>query len=141
MPDHQGENNKNLFAVATQFLVKDVIAAAEYYRDKLGFQIGPYARHQEGEPPYFVLVTRDGFYLQLRICTVEPPRSNRTFDREGFDVYYFVKNVDELYREFKFNGAGIVHEPEDKYYSMREMQVEDNNGYLLAFGMPLAHER
>lgn len=140
MSNQPAQNNKNFFSVAPQLLVNKVIDAAEYYRDKLGFQIGPYARHEEGAPPYFVLVTRDGFFVQLRICAGEQPRPNKTFDREACDVYIFVKDVEALYHEFKRNGATIVNEPEDKYYSMREFQVEDLNGYLLAFGMPLAHD-
>ncbi len=137
MPVDQTQNDKNLFAAAPNLLVDDVIAAAEYYRDKLGFQIGPYARHAETDPPYFTMVHRDGFFIQLRVTAGDRPRSNKSYVSEACDMYFFVKDVEALYREFQSNHATIVQEPEDKYYQMRELQVEDRNGYVLAFATPI----
>jgi uncharacterized glyoxalase superfamily protein PhnB len=136
MPVDQTADGKNLFAAAITLLVDDVIAAAEYYRDKLGFQIGPYARHAEADPPYFTMVHRDGFYVQLR-AAADRPRSNKSYLSEACDMYFFVKDVDSLYREFKSNQATILQEPQNTYYQMRELQVEDKNGYVLAFATPI----
>ena len=47
---------------AAVLLVRDVAAAAEYYRDRLGFR---YDRLW-GEPPCFCIVWRDGNHLMLR---------------------------------------------------------------------------
>jgi hypothetical protein len=41
-------------AIAPSFLVKDVVRAAGYYRDKMGFEISPYF----GDPPVFTIVRR-----------------------------------------------------------------------------------
>jgi uncharacterized glyoxalase superfamily protein PhnB len=131
------ENGKNLFALAPNLLVNDIIVAAEYYRDKLGFQIGPYARYAETDPPYFTMVHRDGFYLQLRAAAGERPRSNKSYVSEACDIYFFVKDVDLLFSEFKSRQAIIVQEPENKYYQMRELLVEDHSGYVLGFATPI----
>jgi hypothetical protein len=47
-----------LTASAPVLLVKDVVAAANHYRDALGFR---YPRFY-GEPPGFVILNRDGMY-------------------------------------------------------------------------------
>jgi hypothetical protein len=39
MPEAKPSGAARLKKVAPQFIVPDVVAAAEYYRDKLGFQI------------------------------------------------------------------------------------------------------
>ena len=48
-------------AVAPVLLVRDVAAAADYYRDQLGFS---YDRLW-GEPPNFCMVQRDGLTVML----------------------------------------------------------------------------
>ena len=54
-----------------QLLVDDVVGAATFYRDQLGFQVGPFASHQgTDEPPIFVIVRRDGVQIHLRIVAL-----------------------------------------------------------------------
>jgi uncharacterized glyoxalase superfamily protein PhnB len=140
----EDKNGKNLFALAPNLLVDDVIVAAEYYRDKLGFQIGPYARSAETDPPYFTMVHRDGFFVQLRAAAEERPRSNNSYVSESCDMYFFVKDVDSLFNEFKSRQAIIVQEPANKHYQMRELLVQDRSGYVLGFATPIpppSHER
>ena len=51
--------------VSPLFLVPDVLKAAEYYRDVLGFSFNkPY-----GEPPCFVIVWRDCVDVMLKLAT------------------------------------------------------------------------
>jgi len=47
--------------IAPYFLVDDVVATANYYRDKLGFQ---YERFW-GEPPCFCMIKRSGIIIML----------------------------------------------------------------------------
>ncbi|MEM7364864.1 MAG: hypothetical protein AAF525_12640, partial [Pseudomonadota bacterium] len=51
-----------LQAINPYFLVDDVYATAEYYRDTLGFRFDQFW----GEPPKFVMVRRDGLQIMLR---------------------------------------------------------------------------
>jgi uncharacterized glyoxalase superfamily protein PhnB len=111
-------------------LVADVVKAAEYYADKLGFR----APHMWGDPPNFCMPQRDGCIVALN--QVGPDAGNRpnaTFDGR-FDVYFEVDDCDALFAEYRSSGADIVCEPEDMPYLMREFQVRDLEGHLLAFG-------
>jgi uncharacterized glyoxalase superfamily protein PhnB len=137
MQSEDTKNGKNLFALAPYLLVSDVIVAAEYYRDKLGFQIGPYARYNAGDPPYFTMVHRDGFHVQLRAAAGDLPRSNKSYVNEACDIYFFAKDVDLLFNEFKSRQAIIAQEPMNKYYQMREILVQDHSGYVLGFATPI----
>ncbi|MGH7949696.1 MAG: hypothetical protein ACREQF_10755 [Candidatus Binataceae bacterium] len=53
-----------LAAIAPQFPVSDVRKSAEWYRDRLEFEIGPYFE----EPPVFVILSRDGTRLMLSLA-------------------------------------------------------------------------
>jgi len=51
-----------LTASAPVLLVRDVVKAANHYRDAMGFR---YERFW-GEPPSFVILHRDGMYVMLK---------------------------------------------------------------------------
>lgn len=118
---------------ASYFLVDDVFATAEFYRDVLGFTFDEFF----GVPPSFVMVQRDDVNIMFR--QVRPPRTpvarpNRTVMDETFDVYVYVSNVDQLAAELRAKKADIVEGPVDRIYDMRELLVRDCNGYVIAFG-------
>ncbi len=52
--------------IAPFFLVADVVRAAEYYRDKLGFTIRGYFFE---DPPVFAMVGRDDQIVMLSLMT------------------------------------------------------------------------
>jgi uncharacterized glyoxalase superfamily protein PhnB len=115
--------------IAPVFLVDDVVATANFYRDTFGFH---YERFW-GDPPSFCMVKRFGGILML---TEKPGamRPNHLADGQSIDAYLWVDDVDALYAELKANGAKIVRELRDEPYGMRDFDVEDCNGYRLAFG-------
>jgi catechol 2,3-dioxygenase-like lactoylglutathione lyase family enzyme len=118
---------------ASYFLVDDVFATAEFYRDVLGFTFDEFF----GVPPSFVMVQRDDVNIMFR--QVRPPRTpvarpNRTIMDETFDAYVYVSNVDQLAVELRAKKADIVEGPVDRIYDMRELLVRDCNGYVIAFG-------
>lgn len=122
-----------LAAIAPQFLVMDVRKSAEWYRDKLGFEIGPYFE----EPPVFVILNRDGTRLMLSLAEGSRGGSNRSHKGVSIDCYVWVEGIDALYAEFKRNGANVTLEPIDRFYGLREIEVTDPDGYVLCFGAPL----
>jgi catechol 2,3-dioxygenase-like lactoylglutathione lyase family enzyme len=119
--------------VVPYFLVEDVFATAEFYRDVLGFTFDEFF----GDPPSFTMVERDDvriMFRQIRPARAGVARSNRTVMDETFDAYLYVSNVDQLAAELTAKKADIVEGPVDRIYDMRELLVRDCNGYVLAFG-------
>lgn len=115
--------------IAPQFLAKDVRAAAEYYRDKLGFEIGRYFL----DPPVFVILQRDGMALQLS-KSGKSGGTNRTWKGEAHDAYIWVDDADEIYRDFVLRKADLDGAPVLKPYGMREFEVRDLDGHVIRFG-------
>jgi len=119
--------------VAPYFLVGDVFATAEFYRDVLGFTF----RQFFGDPPSFTIVERDDVRIMFRQVRPAKPavaRPNRTVMDETYDAYIYVSDVDKLATELRARKADIVEGPIDRIYQMRELLVRDCNGYVLAFG-------
>lgn len=119
---------------APVLLVADVLRARSYYADKLGF----HSPRTWGEPPMFCIPQRDG--LSVMLNQVDPGdsfRPNASYDGR-FDAYFWVRDADTLFSEFKANDADVVCEPNDEAYGMREFQVRDVDGHLLAFGQDIS---
>jgi predicted enzyme related to lactoylglutathione lyase len=119
--------------VAPYLIVDDVVATADYYRDRLGFG---YDRFW-GDPPRFCMVHRNGVTIML--SQPDQPgglRPNRGLDPEGgaWDAYLWVDDADALYSEFKARGVTIAREPCDQMYGCRDFEIDDCNGYRLCFG-------
>lgn len=122
--------------VAAFFLVDDVVAAAEYYRDKLGFSIVGYFFE---EPPVFAMVGRDDQILMLRLMTASGRGgSNRNYLEDALDAYLWTDDVDALHDEFRHNGADVVTPPQLRIYGMKELEVRDLDGYVLCFGQDMS---
>ena len=117
------------------FVVQDVVAASEYYRDVFGFKIlGVFF-----EPPVFAIVGRDDVVIQFgRIDDVGTVAPNRKRREEALDAYIWVDDVDALYAELKSKGAKILEGPVLRFYKCYELAVEDLNGYCLVFAKDTA---
>ena len=120
--------------VAAFFLVTDVVRAAEYYRDKLGFRIVGYFFD---DPPVFAMVGRDDQIIMLRLMSARRGGSNRDYNEDALDAYLWTDDVDGLYAEFRQNGADIAAAPQLRIYGMKELEVRDLDGYFLCFGQDI----
>jgi uncharacterized glyoxalase superfamily protein PhnB len=117
-------------------LVRDVVKAAAYYVDKLGFSVDRFW----GDPPMFTIAKRDGVFLMLnQVGSGDDFRPNGAYDGR-FSVYVDVNDADAMHAEFRAKGADIVCEPEDQPYMMREFQVRDLDGHLLGFGSDISRK-
>jgi predicted enzyme related to lactoylglutathione lyase len=121
--------------IAPCFVVDDVVATANYYRDTLGFR---YERFWS-DPPSFCMVSRGAVIIML--TQLERPglmRPNHSVDPEGgaWDAYVWVDDVDALYAELTLRGVRIVRDICDQVYGCRDFDLEDCNGYRLCFGQP-----
>jgi uncharacterized glyoxalase superfamily protein PhnB len=124
--------NRASWSIAPYFIVDDVVATANYYRDKLGFH---YDRFW-GEPPCFCMVKRNGIIIMLsQIAHSGGTKPNSK--AEAWDAYLWVEDADGLYAEFKAKGTRIQRDLCDQEYGCRDFEVEDCNGYRLCFGQDL----
>ncbi len=121
------------WGIAPYFIVDDVVATANFYRDKLGFH---YDRFW-GEPACFAMVRRGGITIMLK----QPeragqmrPNSETDPEEEMWDAYIWVDNADALYEEFKGKGVEIARDICDQEYGCRDFDIRDCNGYTLCFG-------
>src|SRR5215510_1384755 len=121
--------SSRLKGIAPQFVVPDVVRAAEHYRDALGFTIADYF----GDPPVFAIVSRDGVEIHLGKRDTSSIVPNRTVRGDGLDAYIWVEDLDTLAQEFRARGARILEGPVFRSYGMRELIVEDDSCYRLAF--------
>jgi predicted enzyme related to lactoylglutathione lyase len=121
--------------IAPYFLVDDVVATANYYRDVLGFRFERFW----GAPPVFCMVRRAGIVLMLSQQSPGAVRPNHRArpDSDAWDAYIWVDDADALHAEFKAKGATIVRGLCDQEYGCRDFEVEDPSGYRLCFGHDL----
>ena len=126
-----------VFRSATpQFTVPDVVRAAEYYRDVLGFEIGGYwdgerVSFKADPPPVFGIVSRGHVQVFFSRGDESAARTGRA--EAAIDVYIDVDGVDALAAELRGRGADIVDGPEDRVYKQRELVVRDCHGLVLVF--------
>lgn len=122
-----------LISSAPVLLVRDVIVAADYYRDALGFT----SRHVYGEPPDFCIVHRDGHHVMLAKADAEHIKPHWQIRKATASAYFWVDDADTLYEQMKAAGARIDYHLTTKPYGVREFGVQDVDGHDLAFGQLL----
>jgi uncharacterized glyoxalase superfamily protein PhnB len=135
MTNSAAGTGQKFYGVTPYFIVDDIHASAEFYRDKLGFEFNQIW----GEPPQFVIVRRDGASIMLKsIESTGHSRPNYSVHPNAcWDAYISVKDADALYQELRSRGVKIVREIENTYYNCRDFDVEDNSGYIIGFGQDL----
>lgn len=120
-----------ILGVAPILLVRDIRAAADYYRDKLGFS---YDRLW-GDPPDFCMVQRDGNTVMLsQAPTHAEIVPHWKVVHQMWNAYFWVDDVDAIYEEYQASGATIDYTLHLKPYGVREFGVQDLDGHDLAFG-------
>lgn len=124
-------STSKLTSSAAVLLVRDIFAAAEHYREKLGFApVGFF-----GEPPTFCILQRDDCHLMLK--QADDPKHVIplwTVSDKTCNVYFWVTDADALCHEFKERGATIDYGPCDQPYGCREFGIQDLDGYDISFG-------
>jgi uncharacterized glyoxalase superfamily protein PhnB len=110
---------------ATVFVVRDVAASLEHYRDVLGFRV----EFTYGEPVAYAGVERGGVLIYLQAA----PETKRQAGQGS--LYVFVDDVDGLYEELRSRGARTLEPPATYDYGMRDFDIHDLDGNQLCFGM------
>jgi uncharacterized glyoxalase superfamily protein PhnB len=122
---------RHFYGVLPVFLVDEVVATAEYYRDVLGFEVD----FVYGEPPTYARLSRDDAIIDISRSNPAGRRNSVTAagPGNGVDALMIVTDVDELYDEMVARGAQVRVQLASHEYGMREFHVEDANGYVLVF--------
>lgn len=112
-------------------LVKDVVAAANYWRDQVGFS---YERFW-GDPPGFCILNRDGRHLMLsQVEDAAGIRPHWQIVHQMWNIYFWVDDAKALHEELVQRGAKIDYELELKFYGCLEFGIQDLDGHDIAFG-------
>jgi predicted enzyme related to lactoylglutathione lyase len=119
-----------LMRAIPQFVVPDVEAAAKYYVEKLGFTLIDYFL----DPPVYAMVIRDNVELHFGKSDSGQFKPNHHHRHIATDAYIHVEDLDSLHSELQARGAKIIEGPIQRVYGMREIVIEDSNGFRLAFG-------
>jgi hypothetical protein len=117
-------------------LVTDVVASANYFRDKVGFAYD----QLYGEPPDFCILERDGRHLMLSKAPPAAIRPHWQVVPQMWNVYFWVDDVDAMYAELRERGAIIDYELHLKPYGVREFGIQDLDGHDIAFGQEVKPE-
>jgi len=119
-------------SICPHFVVPDVVASAEHYRDFLGFKILGYFL----DPPVFAVVARDDVVIHFgKSDNGALPSPNVTRRSIGLDAYIWVNDLDFLHAELQGRGAKILEPPTMRVYKCYELLVEDNFGFRLCFSL------
>lgn len=120
--------------IAPVLLVSDVAASMNWWRDILGFAVLSTFKN----PPVMAFVERNGTQVMLQGNGGEIPGTNRAFMPGIWGAHVWVEDADALQAELAGRGAA-VSEVHDTFYGNREFEVEDPDGYIIAFGSPTMH--
>lgn len=113
----------------TVLQVADIKTSEAFYCEKLGFQ----SHGIWGDGPDFCIVQRGKVTIALDRSRAEVPVPNNQY----WAAYIYAEDADALHAEFKDKDVEIVRELEDTFYGLRDFDIRDPDGHLLAFGHDL----
>jgi len=116
-----------IFCASPVLQISDLNQSIAFYCDALGFT----KEFVYGEPSYYAGVKKND--VTFHLC-----QSEENAQRRGMgSVYVFCDEVDTYYGGIKAKGA-VVTSPLNTYpYGMRDFQIKDPDGNLIAFGCPV----
>jgi len=109
--------------------VRNVRAAAAFYRDTLGFSID----FLHGDPPFYGSVSRDGACVHLKFVH-EPVIAPGPDDHESFiTIFIEVDNVQTLFAEYAAAGGSFARRLQQEPWGGQAFIVRDLDGNMLCF--------
>ena len=109
--------------------VADVTRSANFYCGKLGF----FSHGTWGDGPDFCIVQRGKVSIALDRSQSEGPIPTN----QWWAAYVYVEDADALCAAFREKGVEIVRELEDAPYGLRDFDIRDPDGHIIAFGHDL----
>ncbi len=119
--------------IAPFFIVRDVLASVDFYKDRLGFDLeylGP-----DGDP-YYAMVKRDGVHIMLKAIApdVSPTPNPSRHAWARWDAYVYTPDPDALAEEFAARGVAFREPLGVNSDNLRGFEIQDADGYVLYFG-------
>ena len=102
--------------------VPDVLAAVEFYTERLGFSLGFTWPERETAAMAGLNLGDVQIFLERGAPGGDPA------------VYFVVGNADDLFEAQVAQGVEVLEPPGDRPYGLRDYMVRDLNGYRLGFG-------
>ena len=121
--------------ISPLFIIENVPAALEFYRDKLGFEItfqGP-----SDDDIFFGIVKRGRAMIMFKDVGVEPLPNYKRGPGARWDAYVYVPDPDALAAEFCSRHVEFTEPLKDTHDGLRGFELKDADGYVLFFGRPV----
>ena len=125
-------NQPEIGGASPLFIVRNVPATLEFYRDKLGFEVtfeGP-----EPDDIFFGIVQRGRAMIMFKAIGVDP-MPNYTRDVgcgiASWDAYIYAPDPEALYEEFISRSVDFKMPLCDNSDNLRGFEVRDINGYII----------
>ena len=135
MPADASPNRAVIVVAEPQLFVIDIIAACNFFTDKLGFAV----EFTYGEPPYYAQVKRDGARLNLR-CVKQPVIDPALRDREELLAASLTvasaEDIQQLFLEFQTAGVTFFQKLKREPWDAQDFIIRDIDGNLLLFAGP-----
>ncbi len=121
-------------------LVSDVVRAARFYRDAVGFTVEQAMSGPDGTPVWATLRHGDArLMLETRVSFGGVAHPADSPPGKGVRIYAEIRADDDLDGRFRGcveRGATVVAEPTDQFFGARTFTVLDLDGYQLMLSQP-----
>jgi uncharacterized glyoxalase superfamily protein PhnB len=123
-------------SIAPFFIVTDVPAAVDHYRERFGFDVA-FSGAVRGDP-LFAIMQRDGVSVYLKHVPdgIGPLPNPVRHAWARWDAFAYTATPDHLHEEFEARGAAIVEPLADTDEGLRGFAAQDLDGYVIFFGRP-----
>ncbi|MGZ0146547.1 glyoxalase superfamily protein [Kribbella sp. WER1] len=118
-----------LGAARPVLFVRDVQAAAEFYRDRLGFRID----FLHGHPPFYGSVSRDDATLHLRFVHEPVLTADAAHEEALIMAFVEARNIKELYAEYLATDVELTQKLTKQAWGGTDFIVRDLDGNTVAF--------
>ena len=110
-------------------LVRDVKACADFFQQKLGFEID----FLHGMPPFYGSVSRDGVRLHLRFVHQTTFAQIAAQEKSLICASVEVSNVRGLFEEFKARNVEFAQKLKKQAWGGTDFHVRDPDGNVISF--------
>ena len=148
-------NSPNHFPISVILTVRDAKATLDFYRNKLGFELE--ASWPDEKNPMWANLMLDGQSVMIganlpaddikRFCSSDPAAlehklaaaADFTKHKHGVGIatYVMVPDIDAWHAKVSKKGVKFAGEPKTQFYGIREVALEDPDGYTFMFYSPV----